>query len=134
MPSWSNESAVERAGNPPADISINPLPALVIFLLGGTMSSHEQSSMVSTMVHKQWGNLLGAAAFSRLLTYTMVYLKPPTSLASSRPPTELIMAFCLISGGILFMASVRSSHWTSQFSIADVYFSVKRYRRRHGPF
>lgn len=122
MPAWSNGTADERTEhklNSTTDehtqhesngISINPLPALVIFLMGGSMASHEQASMVSTMVHKQWGNLLGAASVARLLTYVIMYMKPPTSTSPSRPPTELLMSFCLISGGILFMASVRSVH------------------------
>jgi len=36
--------------------SMNPLPALVVLLLGLMMSSHHQSSMVSTMIHKQVSN------------------------------------------------------------------------------
>ena len=110
MPAWSNGAADEHTQHKPNGISINPLPALVIFLMGGSMASHEQASMVSTMVHKQWGNLLGAASVARLVTYMIMYLKPPTSTSPSRPPTELLMSFCLISGGILFMASVRSFH------------------------
>lgn len=86
--------------------SMNPIPALVILLLGIMMSSHTQDSMVSSMVHKQWGNLLTGASFSRGLTYVLVYLKPPKSVYPSRPPTELLTAFGLISGGIIFMASV----------------------------
>lgn len=108
MPAWSNEAVDERPERRPSGVSMNPLPALVIFLMGASMASHEQDSMISTMVHKQWGNLLGAASVARLLTYMIMYLKPPTSTSPSRPPTELIMSFCLISGGILFMASVRS--------------------------
>ena len=38
--------------------SMNPLPALIIMLLGLMMSSHHQSSAVATMVHKQVGFLL----------------------------------------------------------------------------
>lgn len=72
------------------------------------MAGHKQASMVSTMIHKQWGNLLAAASIARLITYMIMYLKPPTSTSPSRPPTELLAAFCFISGGILFMASVRS--------------------------
>ena len=91
--------------------SMNPIPALVILLLGIMMSSHTQHSMVSSMVHKQWGNLLSGASLARGLTYVITYLKPPRSIMPSRPPTELLTAFGLISGGIIFMASV-SLHMT----------------------
>lgn len=87
--------------------SMNPLPALVILLLGMMMSSHHQESMVSTMIHTQWGTLLMGAAFARGATYILFYLSPPTSILPGRPPTELITAFCLMAGGMIFMASAR---------------------------
>jgi hypothetical protein len=86
--------------------SLNPIPALVILLLGVMMSSHEQATLMGTMLHTQWGNLLSCAAFARALTYVILYLKPPTSIFPSRIPTELLTAFGLISGGVIFMASV----------------------------
>jgi hypothetical protein len=94
--------------NPPKTykFSMNPLPALIILLLGMMMSSHHQMSMVSTMVHKQWGTLLVGAAFARAATYVLLYLSPPTSILPSRPPSEIITAFCLMAGGLIFMASV----------------------------
>ncbi|KAI1147354.1 hypothetical protein F4825DRAFT_437586 [Nemania diffusa] len=98
----------ERAAlEPPRqyEFSINPIPALVILLLGIMMSSHKQQTMISTMVHKQWGNLLTGASFARGFTYVLLYLKPPRSVLPSRPPTELLTAFGLISGGTMFMAS-----------------------------
>lgn len=70
------------------------------------MSSHTQESMVSSMVHKQWGTLLTGAAFARGLTYVVLWLRPPRSVFPSRPPTELLAAFGLMAGGIIFMASV----------------------------
>ena len=85
--------------------SMNPIPALVILLLGIMMSSHTQESMISSMVHKQWGQLLTGASFSRGLSYVLTYLKPPKSIYPSRPPTEILTAFGLLSGGIIFMAS-----------------------------
>ncbi|KAK4452065.1 protein YTP1 [Podospora aff. communis PSN243] len=85
--------------------SMNPIPALVILLLGIMMSSHTQESMISSMVHKQWGQLLTGASFARGLTYVLTYLKPPKSVYPSRPPTEILTAFGLLSGGIIFMAS-----------------------------
>jgi hypothetical protein len=88
------------------EFSVNPIPALVILLLGIMMSSHTQQEMISSMVHKQWGNLLAGASFARAFTYLLLYLKPPKSVYPSRPPTELLTAFGLISGGIIFMASV----------------------------
>ena len=85
--------------------SMNPLPALVLMLLGIMMSGHHQQSAVSTMMHKQWGRLFTAGALFRGLTYVLTYLAPPTSHLPMRPPSEIVVAFCLISGGLLFMAS-----------------------------
>ena len=85
--------------------SMNPFPALIILLLGLMMSAHHQASMVATMVHKQWGTLFMGFALARAVTYILTYLSPPTSYLPSRPPSELITSFCLISGGIIFMAS-----------------------------
>jgi hypothetical protein len=88
------------------EFSLNPIPALVIMLLGLMMSSHTQHTMMSSMVHKQWGDLLLGASCARGLTYLLMFLKPPRSIFPSRPPTELLAAFGLISGGIIFMTSV----------------------------
>lgn len=85
--------------------SMNPFPALIILLLGLMMSSHHQHSMVSTMVHKQWGMLFVGFALARAVTYILTYLSPPSSYLPSRPPSEIISSFCLISGGLIFIAS-----------------------------
>jgi Protein of unknown function (Ytp1) len=85
---------------------MNPIPALIVLLLGLMMSSHHQESMVATMIHSQWGTLLVGAAFARAATYIIFYLSPPTSVLPGRPPTELITAFALMAGGMIFMASV----------------------------
>jgi hypothetical protein len=69
------------------------------------MSSHHQASMVSTMIHSQWGSMFMGFALARLLTYITLYISPPTSFLPSRPPTEIVSAFCLVSGGITFMIS-----------------------------
>jgi hypothetical protein len=86
---------------------MNPIPGLIVLLLGLMMSSHHQASMVSTMVHAQWGSLLVGAAFARAVTYIIFYLSPPTSILAGRPPSELITAFCLMAGGAIFMASTK---------------------------
>ncbi|KAL9031230.1 MAG: hypothetical protein Q9196_000730 [Gyalolechia fulgens] len=85
--------------------SMNPIPGLIILLLGLMMSSHHQHSMVSTMVHKQWGYLFVGFALARAVTYMLIYLSPPSSYLPSRPPSEIISSFCLISGGLIFIAS-----------------------------
>lgn len=85
--------------------SMNPMPGLIILLLGKMMSSHHQDSMLSTMVHSQWGTMFMGFALARALTYITLYIRPPTSYLPSRPPTEVITAFCLIAGGITFMVS-----------------------------
>lgn len=86
-------------------ISMNPLPSLIIMLLGKMMSSHHQASMLSSMIHSQWGTMFMGFALARGLTYITLYISPPTSYLPSRPPTEIITAFCLIAGGITFMLS-----------------------------
>lgn len=88
---------------------MNPFPGLVILLLGLMMSSHHQHSEVSTTIHKQWGTLFIGFAIARAVTYILTYISPPSSYLPSRPPSELISAFCLISGGIIFMASNRDT-------------------------
>lgn len=103
-------------------VSMNPMPALIILLLGMMMSSHHQDSMVSTMVHKQWGMLLVGFAFARGITYILLYISPPVSIFPARPPSELISAFCLISGGLIFMASV-------SFLVLQVSLSVNSHCR-----
>ncbi|KAK0374859.1 hypothetical protein CLIM01_07766 [Colletotrichum limetticola] len=104
---YRDEEEQKKDLQPPKqyEFSINPIPALVILLLGIMMSSHTQHSMVSSMIHKQWGNLLTGASFARGFSYVIMYLKPPKSILPSRPPTELLASFGLISGGIIFMAS-----------------------------
>ena len=91
------------------------MPALVILLLGMMMGSHHQSDMTSTMVHKQWGNLLVGFGLARGVTYLMLYLKPPTSYLPARPPTEIIASFCLLSGGLIFMLSVSLLHCRTDY-------------------
>ncbi|KAG8666939.1 hypothetical protein FPOAC1_011761 [Fusarium poae] len=99
------EDANEAEDPDTYELSLNPIPALVIMLLGLMMSSHTQHTMMSSMVHRQWGNLLLGASLARGLTYFLMFLKPPKSILPSRPPTELLAAFGLISGGVIFMAS-----------------------------
>ena len=100
------EASSQQWATPPSyGTSMNPFPALIILLLGLMMSSHHQASMVSTMVHKQWGTLFVGFALARAVTYILHYLSPPSSYLPSRPPSEIITSFCLISGGLIFMAS-----------------------------
>lgn len=90
---------------------LNPMPALTIMLLGMMMGGHHQDSMVSTMMHAQWGGLFTAFALVRAATYVTLYIKPPTSHFPSRPPSEIVAAFCLTSGGLMFMNSSADTVW-----------------------
>ncbi|CAN6674365.1 hypothetical protein TRVA0_052S00584 [Trichomonascus vanleenenianus] len=86
-------------------ISFNPFPAFIVFWTGALMSKHEQALKLSSEIHTQWGVLLSVGALVRLLTYVILYLGAPKSTEPSRPFTELIVAFCLICGGMVFMQS-----------------------------
>lgn len=102
--------------------SLNPMPGLVIMLLGMSMSGHHQHSMVSTMLHSQWGNLFKGFAMARAATYVLLYLAPPKSFFPSRPPTELVASFCLISGGMIFMGSSTDAVATIEGNGLDAMF------------
>ncbi|TAQ84608.1 hypothetical protein B7494_g7071 [Chlorociboria aeruginascens] len=114
----------QKARAPPESykISTNPMPALIVLLLGLMMSSHHQESMVSTMIHKQWGTLLAGAAFARAATYVVFYISPPTSILPGRPPSELITAFCLMAGGVIFMASSKDTVQSMELHDLDAMF------------
>ncbi|KAJ6162723.1 hypothetical protein N7497_002702 [Penicillium chrysogenum] len=109
---WVNKTILEipahdasnEAWTPPRSqgVSLNPMPALVIMLLGMMMGSHHQTSMTSTMVHKQWAS----------------DLVPPGS-----SPTEIIAAFCLISGGLIFMMSTRNVIEAMEYYELDAMFT-----------
>lgn len=102
----STETSVEFWQTPKTyGFSTNPLPGIVILLLGLMMSSYHRSSTIATMLHIQWGTLLMGAALARGVTYPLLHLAPPASYLPSRPPSEFVVAFCFISGGLIFMAS-----------------------------
>ncbi|KAF7115809.1 hypothetical protein CNMCM5793_003449 [Aspergillus hiratsukae] len=131
--SWLNSTVLQSPAHGSADpawqtpdtqgVSLNPMPALVILLLGMMMGSHHQSSMISTMVHKQWGNLLVGFALARGMTYVLLYIKPPTSYLPSRPPTEIVASFCLIAGGLIFMLSTRNVVDSMEYYDLDAMFT-----------
>lgn len=100
-------------------VPLNPMPALTIMLLGMMMGAHKQTSMVSTMMHAQWGGLFSAFAIARGVTYASMWLKPPTSHFPSRPPSEIVAAFCLTSGGIMFMNSSADNVWAIESNGLD---------------
>jgi hypothetical protein len=104
-------------------VSLNPMPALIILLLGMMMGSHHQTSMTSTMVHKQWGNMLVGFALARGMTYVLMFLRPPTSYLPARPPTEIVAAFCLMAGGLVFMLSTRNVIETMEYYDVDAMFT-----------
>lgn len=85
--------------------SLNPFPALVIFFTGHSMASHHQLYQFQIDVHSLWGHFLMTFAFFRVLTYTFLYSRPPTTIEPSRPPTEALASFCLVAAGIVFILS-----------------------------
>ncbi|KAG1449437.1 hypothetical protein G6F56_008642 [Rhizopus delemar] len=91
-------------GSRDASSSLNPFPALTVFMTGVSMGNHHQETAYSSQIHWLWGILLSSAAACRLLTYVTLYCRRHSSQVS-RPPTELVGAFLLIAGSLLFMAS-----------------------------
>lgn len=105
-------------------MSFNPFPALTIFWTGILMSQHAQALPLSTAIHTQWGYLLAIGAVFRGITYMQYFVVYSQALARldggaemnvdqltlpSRPFTEIVASFCLISGGLVFMQSNRET-------------------------
>ncbi|KIW09949.1 hypothetical protein PV08_11725 [Exophiala spinifera] len=101
--------ALEEKQNTIPGYSTNPVPTMIIFLLGVILGGHHQDTMESTMMHKWFGNFLTGASIMRAITYLLLYITPAKSTSPSRPPSELVTSFCLMSGGLTLMASNRDT-------------------------
>lgn len=104
--------------------NINPFPAFIVFWTGVLMSQHEQELPLSTTIHMQWGYLLSIGALFRLGTYVLMLISPPKSSAPSRPFTELIVSFCLICGGMVFIQSNRETVYAMIYRGLDGMFTL----------
>lgn len=102
-----HDNAVVAAQTPPPSYSgsFNPFPALCVGVTGIAMAAHHQDYVYEVQIHMLWGNLLAGFAMLRFLTYFFLWLRPPTSVLPSRPPTEALASFCLTCGGLVFMIS-----------------------------
>ncbi|KAL4742966.1 hypothetical protein BDV11DRAFT_216175 [Aspergillus similis] len=69
-----------------------------------------------------WGKMLVGFAVARGMTYILLFLRPPTSYLPARPPTEIVAAFCLMSGGLIFMLSARDVIESMEFYELDAMF------------
>lgn len=88
--------------------SPNPFPIITIYWTGIIMSKHEQASPLSTEIHVQWGNMFVMGCVFRLVSYLYCSLAPANTRALTRPlspMTELVVSFCLLCGGMVFMES-----------------------------
>ncbi|CAO1626588.1 unnamed protein product [Parajaminaea phylloscopi] len=99
--------AIVAAQTPPPSYSgsFNPFPALCVGITGLAMAAHHQDYVYEVEIHMLWGNLLAGFAVLRCLTYFFLWLRPPTSILPSRPPTEALASFALTCGGLVFMVS-----------------------------
>ena len=86
-------------------VSLNPIPALIIFVFGLIKGPQYQDCENPTLLHNRWDTMLVGFALARGMTYLLLFIKPTTSYLPARPPTEIIAAFFLISGGVSFMLS-----------------------------
>lgn len=88
--------------------SPNPFPILTIYWTGILMSKHEQASALSTDIHTQWGLMFVVGCAFRMVSYILLLLSPTKSrgLRSPQAPfSEVVTAFALLCGGLIFMES-----------------------------
>lgn len=102
-----DQEALVAAQTPPPSYagSFNPFPALCIGVTGIVMAAHHQDYVYQVQIHALWGQLLAGFAILRCLTYFFLWLRPPTSVLPSRPPTEALASLSLTAGGVVFMIS-----------------------------
>ncbi|CAO1623106.1 unnamed protein product [Jaminaea pallidilutea] len=104
--SGDQEALVAAQAPPPSYAgSFNPFPALCIGVTGIVMAAHHQDYVYQVQIHALWGQLLAGFAVLRCLTYFFLWLRPPTSVLPSRPPTEALASLSLTAGGVVFMIS-----------------------------
>ncbi|GMG55940.1 unnamed protein product [Ambrosiozyma monospora] len=124
------ESTIDREAlaNVSPGLSPNPFPVFTIFWTGLLMSQHAQASMLATKVHVQWGNLLTYGSLFRVITFfQMMYfpLKEKSSLfRPSKPLTELVVGFCLLCGGLVFMESTDQSIAAMEYRGLTAMFTI----------
>ncbi|GAA5963573.1 hypothetical protein JCM8115_002035 [Rhodotorula mucilaginosa] len=124
---WLSTPAAETSGRslnaipppPSAAFSFNPFPALCIGVTGVAMAAHHQTYQFQVDIHALWGNLLGAFAGFRFLTYFFLFLRPPSSILPSRPPTEALASLALTCGGVVFILSVEQVTFAAMRHHAD---------------
>ncbi|GAA5875917.1 hypothetical protein JCM3774_005815 [Rhodotorula dairenensis] len=124
---WLSTPAAETSGRslnaipppPSAAFSFNPFPALCIGVTGVAMAAHHQTYQFQVDIHALWGNLLGAFAAFRFLTYFFLFLRPPSSILPSRPPTEALASLALTCGGVVFILSVEQVTFAAMRHHAD---------------
>lgn len=88
--------------------SPNPFPILTIYWTGILMSKHQQASELSTEIHIQWGLMFVVGCAFRFMSYVLLLLAPSTTRglrAPLAPFSEVVTAFALICGGLIFMES-----------------------------
>mmetsp|Transcript_4417 Transcript_4417/g.4408 ORF Transcript_4417/g.4408 Transcript_4417/m.4408 type:complete len:609 (+) Transcript_4417:71-1897(+) len=87
--------------------SPNPFPILTIYWTGVLMSQHAQASILSTEIHKQWGNLFVLGTVFRFITYLLLLVLPTNKDLTKplRPISELLVCFSLLCGGLIFIES-----------------------------
>jgi hypothetical protein len=105
---------------------LNIMPSLITFFTGLLMSQHHQDTAFASTAHAIWGYFFCIAAVFRLLTYISIFVRPEIVQCHtpSRPPTEALVAFCLIAGALIFMASSRDVVQALEFYEVHTFFLV----------
>lgn len=101
----------------------NVMPALVVFFTGVLMSQHSQDTQFASDVHAGWGYYFCTASAFRLITYILIF-SSSWSRRPRRPPTEALVAFCLIAGALVFMMSARDPVQSLEYYGIDFMFTI----------
>lgn len=88
-------------------INVNPVPVMTMLMIG--ISIGNQEAILSSRVHSFYSLSISAVAICRIITYLTLFVNPPKGSLPTRPISEFLASFLIVTCSILFVASNRET-------------------------
>lgn len=105
-------------------INVNLVPVVVTMIVW-VIFIGTQEAVFSSSVHVFYIFSILAVAICRIVTYLTILLRPPQEIAPSRPFSELLTSFFIISCSVMFVVSNRDVMlWFERSQFSSIYLLV----------